>query len=269
MESWGNFSAVKRWGWRHFYAFPSSSIVFLLPCLSQKIDLKGGRLLLKPVGQHYHRSQVDEQSISFSSLIEQQRALTNSGFLKDHTFLWIKIAPVVTSTQLQLRELSVLLWETRWPTTDFERAPLPFQGLANKIIPDGGGQRSIGRSYLETENPLSKDLRRVFANTQKGFRTICINLLLDSNMAPVLGWFQEPLLGCITGWRCAWWEFSLMTVLPAGLGDGALNKPTVWFHIRTLLCWPGAAMFKFVLLFSQWCFWTLWAGELSTTPILS
>lgn len=37
--------------------------------------------------------------------------------------------------------------------------------------------------------------------------------------------------------------------LPARLGDGTLNKPTVWFHIRTLLCWPGVVIFRFVLLF--------------------
>lgn len=39
-------------------------------------------------------------------------------------------------------------------------------------------------------------------------------------------------------------------LLPAGLGDGTLNKPTVWFHIRALLCPPGAAMLKLVLLCS-------------------
>lgn len=61
----------------------------------------------------------------------------------------------------------------------------------------GKGAQAV--TYLETENPLSKELRRAFANTQKGFRTICINLSMDSDMAPVLGYFQEPLLGYIMG----------------------------------------------------------------------
>lgn len=76
---------------------------------------------------------------------------------------------------------------------------LPFQLLVNKIIHDSGGQGAQAVPYLETENPLSKDLSRVFTNTQKGFRTICINLPVDRDMAPALGWFQEPLLGYIMG----------------------------------------------------------------------
>lgn len=54
------------------------------------------------------------------------------------------------------------------------------------------GQEMQLVTYSETENTLSKDLRRAFANTQKEFKTICINLPMDSDMAPVLGWFQEP-----------------------------------------------------------------------------
>lgn len=61
------------------------------------------------------------------------------------------------------------------------------------------GQGTQAVTHFETENPLSKDLRRVFANTQKGFRTICINLPVDSAMARVLGWFQEPLLALSWG----------------------------------------------------------------------
>lgn len=99
-----------------------------------------------------------------------------------------------------------------------ERLPLPFWWLVNKIIPDSGGPRSSAVPYWETENSLSHDLRRVFAKAQKGLKTICINLPVDSDMAPVLGWFQEPLLGCILGQRCAWWEFSLMMVFASRIG---------------------------------------------------
>jgi hypothetical protein len=41
---------------------------------------------------------------------------------------------------------------------------------------------------------------------------------VDSNMAPVLWWFQELLLGCIMRRLCAWWEFSLMMVFASRIG---------------------------------------------------